>query len=124
MGKNLHPTIRPYIENALNSHFAVSSIEPIENDDFYIYRVNRRNGNSSLIVVLSDDYYFGWSSLETKPVELKDGGFFLKARPEASGFEGNIVEEKIGCGSLGKLMGALNIEDFWTYEPPKKEEEK
>ena len=77
-----------------------------------------------MIVVLSDDYYFGWSALETKPTELKDGGFFLKARPEASGFEGNINEEKIGYGSLGKLMGALNKEEFWTYEPPKKEEEK
>jgi hypothetical protein len=121
MGKNLHPSIRPYIENALNNHFAVSSIEQIENEDFYIYKVSRNNGKSSVIVALSDDYHLGWSSLEAKPTELKNGGFFLKARPEASGVDGNIVEEKIGYGSLGKLMGALNIEEFWTYEPPKKD---
>jgi hypothetical protein len=117
MGKNLHYSIRPYIEDALNSHNAVKCIESIELDDFYAYEIKRRN-MSSLIVVLSDDYYFGSSSLYNKPDILKNGGFFLIARPEASGIEKNIPQEKLGIGKLGKLLGALNREDYWNYFPP------
>ena len=117
MGKNLHYSIRPYIEDALNSHNAVECIESIELDDFYAYEVKRRN-MSSLIVVLSDDYYFGSSSLYNKPDILKNGGFFLIARPEASGIEKNIPQEKLSIGKLGKLLGALNREDYWNYFPP------
>lgn len=117
MGKNLHYSIRPYIEDALNSHNAVKCIESIELDDFYAYEIKRRN-MSSLILVLSDDYYFGSSSLYNKPDILKDGGFFLIARPEASGIEKNIPQEKLGIGKLGKLLGALNREDYWNYFPP------
>lgn len=124
MGKDLHYSIRPFIERALNNHSAVESIEPIALDDFYAYKVNRRRGMTSLVVVLSDDYHFGSASLQNKPTILKDGGFFLIAKPEASGFEGNEPNEKLGIGKIGKLLGALNREDFWNYEPPKKDEEK
>lgn len=119
MGKNLHYSIRPFIENALISHNAVESIEFIELEDFYAYEVYRK-AMSSLIVVLSDDYYFGSSSLYNKPNILNNGGFFLIARPEASGIEKNLPEEKLGVGRLGKLLGALNREDFWNYYPPSK----
>jgi len=119
MGKNLHYSIRPFIEEALNSHIAVKSIESIELEDFYAYKVNRI-GMSSLIVVLSDDYYFGTSSLYCKPQILSDGGFFLIARPEASGIERNLPQERLGIGKLGKLLGSLNREDFWNYSPPLK----
>ena len=124
MGKDLHYSIRPFIERALNSHFAVERFELIDNDEYFIYKVYRRNEMSEIIVVLSDDYYFGSASLQNKPAILKDGGFFLIARPEASGFEGNEPLEKLGIGKIGKLLGALNKEDFWNYEPPKKDEEK
>lgn len=122
MGKDLHYSIRPFIEQALNNHSAVESIESISLDDYYAYKVNRRKGMSSLVVVLSDDYYFGSSSLENKPSILKDGGFFLIAKPEAKKFEGNEPNEKLGIGKIGKLLGALNQEDFWNYEPPIKDE--
>lgn len=124
MGKDLHYSIRPFIEKALNSHFAVERFELIDNDEYFIYKVYRRNEMSEIIVVLSDDYYFSSASLQNKPAILKDGGFFLIARPEASGFEGNEPLEKLGIGKIGKLLGALNKEDFWNYEPPKKDEEK
>lgn len=124
MGKDLHYSIRPFIEQALNNHCAVESIEPIVLDDFYAYMVNRRRGMASMVVVLSDDYYFGAASLQSKPAILKDGGFFLIAKPEATGFGGNKPNEKLGIGKIGKLIGALNREDFWNYEPPKKEEKK
>lgn len=120
MGKNLHYTIKPFIENALNNHFAVERFELIDNDEYYIYKIYRRKGMSEVIVVLSDDYYFGSSSLQNKPDILKDGGFFLIARPEASVHEGNEPLEKLGIGKLKKLLGALNREDFWNYEMPKK----
>lgn len=124
MGKDLHYSIRPFIEQALKNHSAVESIEPIALDDFYAYKVNRRRGMTGVIVVLSDDYHFGSASLQSKPTILKDGGFFLVAKPEASGFEGNEPNEKLGIGKIGKLLGALNKEDFWNYEPPKKDEKK
>ena len=53
MGKNLHYSIRPFIEKALNNHFAVEKLEKIEIDDFYAYKITRRRGMSSLIVVLT-----------------------------------------------------------------------
>lgn len=118
MGKDLHYSIRPFIENALRNHAAVKSIEPIEMEKFYAYKIIRNRGLSELIVVLSDDYYFGDAALQAKPSILKDGGFFLIARPEASGFQGNIPKEKLGLGKLRKLLGALNKEDFWNYTPP------
>ena len=124
MGKDLHYSIRPFIEQALNNHNAVERIQSITLDDFYAYNVFRRSGMTSVVVVLSDDYHFGSASLQGKPTILKDGGFFLIAKPEASGFEGNEPNEKLGIGKIGKLLGALNREDFWNYEPPKKDEKK
>lgn len=63
MGKNLHYSIRPFIEKALNNHNAVEKLEKIEIDDFYAYKILRRRDLSSLIVVLSDDYYFNSESI-------------------------------------------------------------
>lgn len=124
MGKDLHYSIKPFIEQALNNHFAVEKIEPIVLDDFYAYKIMRRNGLSNLVVVLSDDYYFGSASLQNKPSILKDGGFFLIARPEASGFQENKPQEKLGIGKIGKLLGALSKEDYWNYEPLNKNKKK
>lgn len=76
---------------------------------------------SEVIVVLSDDYFFGAYSIEMKPNTLKEGGFFLIARPEARVVERNLPEEKLSIGKLGKLLGALNKEEFWIYESPKEE---
>lgn len=119
MGKDLHYTIRPFIEKALSSHHAVTRFERIDNDEYYIYKVYRRNSMSDVIVVLSDDYYFSSASLQNKPEILKNGGFFLIARPEARGEEENQPLEKLGMGKIGKLLGALNRKDFWNYEPPR-----
>jgi hypothetical protein len=118
MGKNLHYSIQPYIEQALNNHFVVDKLEKIEIDDFFAYKITRKKGMSSLIVVLSDDYAFNSESIHKKPAILKDGGFFLKARPEGSGIDKSIPEEKLGLGKIGKLLGAINKEEYWNYEPP------
>ena len=123
MGKNLHYSIRPFIERVLMNHMAVREIEKIELDKFYAYRVKRNFNLSDVTVVLSDDYYFGSSSLLDKPEILKNGGFFLIARPEANGIEESDIAERLGIGKIGKLLGALNKENYWEYEPPKKEDE-
>lgn len=120
MGKDLHYSIRPFIERALTNHSAVKEIEDITTDEFYAYKVKRNFGLSDVIVVLSDAYYYGDSVAEDRVDIFKDGGFYLIARPEAKGFETNIPEEKIAIGQIGKLLGALNKEEFWTYERPKK----
>ena len=124
MGKDLHYSIRPFIERALASHQAVKEIEKIDSEDFYAYKLHRNFGMSDVIVVLSDDYYFGATSLLSKPQLLKDGGFFLIARPEARDYEINKENEKLSVGKIGKLLGALNREKFWTYEPPSDEEKR
>jgi hypothetical protein len=123
MGKSLHYSIRPFIERVLMNHMAVKEIEKIELNDFYAYRIKRNFNLSDLIVVLSDDYYFGSSSLQNKPEILKNGGFFLIARPEANGIEESDIGQKLGIGKIGKLLGALNKEEYWEYEPPTKEDE-
>ena len=84
MGKDLHYSIRPFIEKALKNHNKVMAIEPIEVENFYAYKIKRIDGLSDMIVVLSDDYYFSSSSLYSKPEILKEGGFFLIAKPEAN----------------------------------------
>jgi hypothetical protein len=121
MGKDLHYSIRPFIEKALNGHQAVRGIERIDTSDFFAYKVERNFEMSDLVVVLSDDYHFGDVALQNKPVLLKEGGFYLIAKPEANSCEINIVEEKFGVGKIGKLLGALNKEEFWKYTPPKKD---
>ena len=124
MGKDLHYSIRPFIERGLASHQAVKDYESIDTDEFYAYRVKRNFGMSDVIVVLSDDYYLSHMALLTKPKLLENGGFYLIARPEAGGHESNIENEKLGVGKIGKLLGALNIEEFWTYTPPTEEEKR
>ena len=123
MGKDLHYSIRPFIERALANHNAVKDIERIDTDEYYAYRIKRNFGMSDVTVVLSDNYHFGSTSLLNKPHLLKDGGFFLIAKPEASNYEINIENEKLSVGKIGKLLGALNKEQFWTYTPPSKKEE-
>ena len=121
MGKDLHYSIRPFIENALKNHNKVMAIEPIEVENFYAYKIKRTDGLSDVIVVLSDDYYFSSSSLYSKPEILKEGGFFLIAKPEANDYFKSIPEEKLIIGKLKILFGALNKEEYWSYTPPKKE---
>lgn len=117
MGKNLHYSILPFVKKALAEHTNVSRIEMINDSDFYIIKVYRKFG-SDLHVILNDDYYFGdYAQIEAHSI-LKNGGFILIARPEATSSEGNDSASRIGVGKIGRLLGALNKQDYWTYEPP------
>lgn len=124
MGKDLHYSIRPFIERALANHRAVKDIETIDTDEYYAYRIKRNFGMSDVTVVLSDNYHFSDTSLLNKPDLLQDGGFYLIAKPEASNFETNIENEELSVGKIGKLLGALHREQFWTYTPPTEEEKR
>ena len=123
MGKDLHYTIILFIERALSGHNAVAKFEMIDDDDYYIYKISRRRNLSNLIIVLSDAYNFNHYSYLEKPEILKEGGIILVARPEASCFERNETDDKIVVGKLGRVLGALHHEEFWTYEPPKQVED-
>jgi hypothetical protein len=123
MGKDLHYSIRPFIERALSNHRAVKEIEELDDEEFYAYLVKRNFGMTDVIIVLSDDYNFNDYSYQNKPSILKEGGFFLVAKPEAHCVERSETDDRIIVGKIGRLLGALNKNEFWTYEPPKKEEE-
>ncbi len=113
MGKDLHPSIMPFIERGLTSHGKVKSFELVKDPEFYIYHIKRADGFRDLYVVLSDDYYFGdYAKITMHPI-LKDGGFILIARPEATNFNENDSEFKLGIGKIKKLLGALNKGKYW-----------
>lgn len=121
MGKDLHYSIKPFIEKALSSHNAVKSFIKEDTDDFFVYKIKRNFNLSDVIVVLSDDYNFNHYSYLNKPEVLKNGGFILVARPEASCFERNESADKISIGKIARLLGSLHEKNIWQYEPPKKE---
>ncbi len=123
MGKDLHYSIKPFIESALSKHSAVRKFEELKNQDFYVYRLERIGDLGDVIVVLSDAYNFSYHNFYSKPDVLNEGGIILIAKPEASGIEQNDEENKISICRLSKLMGALHRKDFWTYTPPKKDNE-
>lgn len=124
MGKDLHPSIIPFIERALTFHNKVKSFELIKDPEFYIYHISRNNGLRDFYVVLSDDYYFGdYGMISMHPI-LSNGGFILIARPEATNFNENNEEMRLGVGKIGKLLGALNRDEYWTYEPPIQNQQK
>jgi hypothetical protein len=127
MGKDLHPSILSFFKSRLNTHQAVESIEDISNGETYMFKVKRKNGRSTMIIVLSDCYYFGEFDYLSKPTELDEGGFILIAKPEASFSDEtqiNEIDDKIIIGKIGILLGALNKEEYWKYSKPKKVKEK
>jgi len=118
MGKDLHHTIRPFIERTLSGHQMVNSITRIEHPEYFVYIITRNKGFEKMKLVLVDEYYFGDVAYQKVMPLLNGGGFVLVARPEANGLNENDELNKIGIGKLKKLLGALNKPDFWTYKEP------
>jgi hypothetical protein len=127
MGKNLHPTIMPFVTKRIQDHSAVHRIEDISTEDDFIFKVIRRNGLRDVIVLISDAYYFSDFDYLSKPNVLDDGGIVLIAKPEAhfsDDSQNNYLEDKVIIGKIGVALGALRKDDFWTYEKPEKKLEK
>ena len=104
------------------NHQAVKEVTEVELDEYFAYRVKRNFGYKDVIIVLSDAYNFNYHKYINKPNILKDGGILLVARPEARVFEMNDKENRMVVGRIGRVLGALNKDDYWTYEPPKKKD--
>lgn len=126
MGKNLHPSILPFFLEKVNSHDCVVRVENISTPEHYMFKITRRFGLGDVIVLLSDCYHFGEFDYLSKPNELNDGGFILIARPESTfpnDLQHHVREDKVIIGKIGILLGALRIDEFWTYEKPIKKEQ-
>jgi len=127
MGKNLHPTIMPFVMEKMQFHQDVIKVIDISTNEHYMYRLSRRKEMRDVVVLISDCYHFGEFDYLSKPTELNDGGFILIARPESS-FPNNIQQhmkdDKIIIGKIGILLGALRIDEYWTYERPQEEVKK
>lgn len=127
MGKDLHPTIMPFVISRMEFHQDVISVEDISNSEHYMFRLTRRNGLRDVVVLVSDCYHFSEFDYLSKPAELNDGGFILIAKPESSfpnDLQHHVKEDKIIIGKIGILLGALRIDEFWTYEKPRQEKAK
>lgn len=123
MGKDLHPTIPPFLLQRMNDHSMVESCELVEEDDFYSLVIVRRRYGDTIHVVLSDEYLFTESSYDELRPKLRVTQFVLIARPEG-GFtdaaRDRAGDKQIGIGKLAELMGALNSRQIWKYRPKKK----
>ncbi|WP_419803238.1 hypothetical protein [Mucilaginibacter sp.] len=121
MGKDLHPTILPFIKDKIEFHQDVISVTDISTNEHYMFRITRRNGMRDIVVLLDDGYHFSEFDYYSKPSDLNEGGFILIARPESTisdYLRQHEPADKIIIGKLGILLGALRKDEFWTYEKP------
>lgn len=116
MGKDLHYSIRPFIERAIRNHKLVLELKELKDDEYYAYLIKRKNRLRDVVLVLSDAYHVDFPSPDNSL--LKKGGFFLIARPEADDYYDSDPENMIITGKLAILLGSLNKDRFWEYEQP------
>lgn len=124
MGKNLHPSILPFVIDRMQFHQDVSNLEDISTAEHYMFRLTRFNRMCDVVVLLSDCYHFGEFDYLSKPPELNNGGFVLIARPESSfsnDIQHHIKKDRVIIGKIGILLGALRIDEYWNYVRPKEE---
>ena len=127
MGKDLHPTIMPFVLSRMEFHQDVMKVEDISTKEHYMFRLTRRKGLRDVIVLVSNCYHFSEFDYLSKPAELNEGGFILIAKPESSfpnNLQHHVKEDKIIIGKIGILLGALRVDEFWTYEKPTEEKAK
>lgn len=124
MGKDLHPSIMPFVLSRIQGHNAVEKIEDISTAEDFIYKISRHNGLCDVTILISDSYYFGDFDYLSKPNELNYCGIVLIAKPEAhfpDDSQTNYIEDKVIIGKIGVVLGALRIDEYWTYEKPKQQ---
>lgn len=119
MGKDLHRSIRPFIERCLRNHKKVQEVKGYETDEYYYYIIKRTQNLPDVLIVLCDDYYVSNLTLYNIPDVLENGGVYLIAKPEATNYL-NIVDDKILICKLKVLLRALDYFDICTYIPLRK----
>ncbi|WP_339331959.1 hypothetical protein [Aeromonas caviae] len=128
MGRNLHYTIPRFLQNALDNHTKVLDWQRIDhphNDNDFIYRIQRTDGLSDIVLHAADEYRYSLTNYFQKPEQIRRGAFILIARPEG-GYADEVVDiarqDEISIGKFGALMGALYREDHWNYIPKERRE--
>ena len=124
MGKDLHSSILPYWERALNNHLNVASWEIISDPSDYIYRITRVRGEDILILV-SDSYRYSLTDFFTRNEGIGAGAMIYMAKPE-SNYCLEVAdagkEECLTIGMFGEILGALNIDTHWNWESKDRKE--
>ncbi|MGL6430489.1 MULTISPECIES: hypothetical protein [Aeromonas] len=128
MGRNLHYTIPRFLQNALDNHTKVLDWQRIDhphNDNDFIYRIQRTDGLSDIVLHAADEYRYSLTNYFQKPEQIRRGAFILIARPDG-GYADEVVDiarqDEISIGKFGALMGALYREDHWNYIPKERRE--
>lgn len=119
MGKDLHYTILPYLEDQLKKHTMVLNFNKIETDENIFYDITRNN-KPNLKIWVSDSYRFNINNYLQRPQEID---FIYLAKPESNYSRDEVVEmaynDGINIGKFGALMGILykkNIKDYIPKE--------
>jgi transposase-like protein len=84
-----------------------------------VYRIERTGGRSGLYLFYSDAYEFGLAEYFGRPTLIRRGSIIL-LKPETK-LTGDVIdrskEDGILVGKFRTLMGALNWNDVYKYEP-------
>jgi hypothetical protein len=121
MSKNLHYTIILYFRTRMTNHTAVENCTDIPSEEYYLFRIYRKNGLSPVVVWLSDAYHFSRAEFLAKPKDTKID-YVLIARPEAMDNEPSSENwDGIGVGNIAGFMGALSKPRVCDYVPTGKQ---
>ncbi|MFV8449788.1 hypothetical protein ACNO65_06850 [Vibrio campbellii] len=124
MGFDLHPSILPYWEKALNRHSNVSSWERLDDSNDYIYRIKRVRGQD-ILVLASDCYEYSLSDFFTRNDLIGQGTMIYMAKPESQ-YDLEVADiakqEHVTIGMLGEILGALNLDVHWNWESKDRKE--
>lgn len=117
MGKDLHYTILPYLEKALQNHAMVKSFTKEETDEHIFYNI-KRLGKSNLRIWVSDAYRFNMHDYIQRPHNID---FIYLAKPESDYNREEVVtmafNDDINIGKFGALIGILYVDDIKRYIP-------
>ena len=121
MGVDLNPQIIKFFVQRMTDHSAVVTCRLIDDEENFLFYIERNNELPDLTVHLTDAYFYGVHDFLSRLKILNRGDFVLIARPEGS-FGDDVVEMakplSIGIGQIGKFMGAINRPKCWEYVTP------
>jgi hypothetical protein len=123
MGKDLHYTILPYLEDMLKNHNMVIGFNKIETDENIFYDINRDN-RPNMKIWVSDSYRFNINDYLQRPQDID---FIYLAKPESNYNRDEVVEmaynDGINIGKIGALMGILYQENIKEYIPKERRDD-